>query len=47
MFTDGAFPLQGLAWLSTVKLGLGRLGSLYAAFPLQFSTWGSNYSNAV
>ena len=37
--SDGAFPLQGLARLSTVSLGLGRPGSLYAAFPLQFSSW--------
>ena len=43
----GAFPLQDLARLSTVWLDLVRPGSLYAAFPLQFSTWGSNYSNAV
>ena len=47
MILNGAFPLQGLAWLSTVWLGLGRPGSLHAAFPLQFSSWGSNYSNAV
>ena len=45
--SNGAFPLQGLARLGTVELGLGRPGSLYAAFPLQFRNWGSIYSNAV
>ena len=43
----GAFPLQGLARLSTVRLGLVRTGSLYGTFPLQFSSWGSIHSNAV
>ena len=45
--SNAAFPLQDLARLSTIWLGLGRPGSLYAAFPLQFTNWGSNYSNAV